>query len=190
FTIVGLDQEDLYVEKINPANPNQYWFKGAWKAMEVEKQRIPVKGMSPLDAELRFTQHGPILYEDRTRHLAYALRWVGAEPGGAGYLAALSVVRAKNWKEFLAAMSRFKVPSENMAYADTAGNIGWIAGGYSPVRKNWTGLLPVPGDTGAYEWGGYLPIAAMPQSYNPSKHFVATANHKILPPGYTKQIAY
>ena len=158
--------------------------------MEVEHQKIAVKGAATVDAELRYTQHGPILWEDRDRHLAYALKWVGAEPGGAGYLAGLSAARAKNWKEFLAAMGRFKIPSENMVYADTSGNIGWIASGFNPVRKNWTGLLPVPGDTGEYEWGGYVPISEMPQLYNPAKHFIATANHNILPPGYTRQIAY
>ncbi len=190
FTIVGIDQEDLYVEKINPANPNQYFYKGAWKPVEVEKQQILVKDSAPVTAELRYTQHGPIIYEDRNRHLAYALKWVGAEPGGAGYLAGLSAARAKNWNEFLTSMQRFKVPSENMVYADTQGNIGWIAAGFSPVRKNWTGLLPVPGDSGEYEWSGYLPTSEMPQTFNPPKHFVATANAKILPPGYTKQISY
>src|SRR5256885_1693885 len=115
---------------------------------------------------------------------------VGAEPGGAGFLDALAVARAKDWKEFLSAMGRYKVPSENMVYADTSGNIGWIAAGYAPVRKNWNGLLPVPGDTGEYEWDGFLPIGEMPQSFNPAKHLVATANHKILPPGYTKALSY
>lgn len=190
FTIVGTDQEDLYVEKINPANPNEYMFKGAWKPVTVERQRIVVKGSAPVDTELRYTQHGPIIFEDREKHLAYALKWVGAEPGGAGYLAGLAAARAKNWKEFLGAMGRFKIPSENMVYADTSGNIGWFASGFNPIRKNWTGLLPVPGDTGEYEWSGYVPIAEMPQLYNPPKHFIATANANILPAGYTKPIAY
>jgi len=190
FTIVGIDQQDLYVEKLNPTNPDQYLYKGAWKPVETERQQIAVKGAAPVNTELRYTQHGPVIYEDRERHLAYALRWVGAEPGGAGYLAALSVARARDWNEFVSAMARYKVPSENMVYADKAGNIGWIAAGWSPVRKNWTGLLPVPGDTGAYEWAGFLPIAEMPQSYNPARRFVVTANHNILPTGYTKPIAY
>ena len=190
FTIVGVDQEDLYVEKINPANANQYFYKGAWKAMDVEHQQIAVKGAPAVSVDLRYTQHGPVIYEDPGRHLAYALKWVGAEAGGAGYLAGLSVARAKNWNEFVASMGRYKVPSENMVYADVTGNIGWIASGFSPVRKNWTGLLPVPGDTGEYEWGGFLPISEMPQVYNPAKHFIATSNNKILPPGYTRQIGY
>jgi penicillin G amidase len=191
FTIVGIDQQDLYVEKINPANPNQYLFKGAWKPIEIEKQSIPVKGSAPVVTELRYTQHGPILYEDRARHLAYALRSIGAEPGGAAYLAGLSVARAKNWTEFVGAMARYKSPSENMVYADTAGNIGWIASGAAPIRPpGVTGLLPVPGDAGQYEWTGFLPVTDLPQSYNPPKHFVATANNNILPPGYKKQLSF
>jgi penicillin G amidase len=190
FTIVGIDQQDLYVEKINPANPNQYLYKGVWKAIETEKQRIAVKGAAPASVDLRYTQHGPILYEDRGRHLAFALRSIGAEPGGAAYLAGLSVARATNWKEFVSSMARYKSPSENMVYADTSGNIGWIASGAAPIRKNWTGMLPVPGDTGEFEWGGFLPVADLPQSFNPTRHFLATANNNILPPGYSKQLSF
>jgi penicillin amidase len=190
FTIVGIDQQDLYVEKINPANSSQYLYKGAWKAIEIEKQSIAIKGSAPQSVELRYTQHGPIIYEDSARHLAYALKTVGAESGGAAYLAGLSVARAKNWKDFVAAMSRYKSPSENMIYADTAGNIGWIASGAAPIRSGGAGLLPVPGDTGQYEWTGFLPVTDLPQSYNPAKHFIVTANNNILPPNYPKQLSF
>ncbi len=195
FTIVETDQQDLYVEKLNPANIDQYRYKGEWKAVQIEKQQIAVKGAAPVSVELRFTVHGPVIYEDRGRHLAYALRWIGTEPGGAAYMAALSAVRAKNWKEFLASMAHYKSPSENMVYADIAGNIGWIAAGAAPVRPNWTGLLPVPGDGGQYEWNGFVPVAELPQSFNPARHFLATANNKpannqIVPPNDPKPIAY
>lgn len=189
FTITGTDQQDLYVEKMNPKNPDEYWHQGAWKAVEIERPKIAVKGSSPREVELRFTIHGPILYEDRAHQRAYALRWVGTEPGGAGYLAMLSAARAKNWAEFRAALSRFKVPSENMVYADTAGNIGFVVAGAAPVRKNWTGLLPVPGG-GEFEWSGYIPSDQMPASFNPPKHFLATANNNILPPGYNRILTY
>jgi penicillin G amidase len=191
FTIVGIDQQDLYVEKLNPANDAEYLYRGAWKKMEIERQTLAVKGeSSPHAIELRYTIHGPVIYEDRSRHRAYALRWVGAEPGGAGYLPALSLARAKNWSDFQAAVARYKVPSENLVYADRAGNIGWIAAGYSPIRKNWTGLFPVPGDSGEFEWNGFLPTAEMPQTYNPQRHWIATANHKILPDKYPHQLGY
>ena len=191
FTIVGIDQTDLYVEKLNPQNPAQYLYRGAWKPMEIERQEIAVKGFDkPQTIELRYTQHGPVIYEDREHSRAYAMRWAGSEPGGAGYLSALGVSRARNWKEFNAAMEHYKIPSENMVYADREGNIGWIAAGLAPVRKNWSGLFPVPGDTGEYEWSGFLPAAEHPKLYNPPRHFIATANHNILPEGYSHQLSY
>lgn len=190
FTIVGIDQQDLYVETLNPENPNQYLYKGKWLDVVTEREQINVKASMPRAVELRYTQHGPILYEDRERHLAYALRWVGEGPGGAGYLPALSLIRAKNWQEFRERMAGYKVPSENMVYADTKGNIGWIAAGLAPIRKGWNGLFPVPGDSGEYEWTGFLGIDDHPQAFNPARHFIATANHKILPDGYSKELSY
>jgi penicillin amidase len=190
FTIVGIDQGDLYVERTNPANRDEYRYRGAWRKMEVVRERIPVKGQPPQTVELRYTIHGPVVYEDRPNHRAYALKSVVLEPGGAGYLAALSLSRARNWAEFRKAAERYKVPSENLVYADRAGNIGWIASGWAPVRKNWSGLLPVPGDTGEYEWSGYLPLDQHPQEFNPPRHYIATANHNILPQGYAHALSY
>jgi penicillin amidase len=131
-----------------------------------------------------------VIYEDRERRRAYALRWVGSEPGTAGYLASLTLNRVQNWKEFLKAMERWKVPSENLIYADVDGNIGWVAAGMTPIRRGWSGLLPVPGAEGKYEWQGFLPTSELPQSYNPPSHFIATANHNILPPGYKHELGY
>ena len=108
---------------------------------------------------------------------------MGTEAGGAGYLPALKLARAHNWASSLP-RSRAKVPSENLVYADRQGNIGWIAAGQAPIRKGWSGLFPVPGDSGEYEWSGFFPMAENPVAYNPLRHFVATANHNILPAGY------
>ena len=191
FTIVGIDQQDLYVEDVNPANPNEYRYRGKWEPMRVEREQIKVKGETqPREVELKFTTHGPVIYEDKALHRAYALRWVGSEPGTAGYLASLTLNRVQNWKEFLKAMERWKVPSENLVYADVDGNIGWVAAGMAPIRKGWSGLLPVPGAEGKYEWQGFLPVSELPQSFNPSKHFIATANHNILPSGYKQELGY
>ena len=191
FTIVGIDQCDLYVETLDPKNPDRYQYKGQWKTMEIEKQQVPVRGRSePAVVELRHTVHGPVLYMDRQANRAYALRWVGTEPGTAGYLAGLALSRARNWQDFTASVGRYKVPSENIVYADTAGNIGWHATGLTPVRKNWSGLLPVPGASGEYEWSGFVPAKDLPHIYNPPAHYVATANHNILPPDYPNVLGY
>lgn len=191
FTIVGIDQGDLYVEKLNPANPDQYWYRGEWKTMEKADEPFKVAGFAtPRKLALRYTIHGPVIAEDLGRHRAFALKWVGSEPGSAGYLPALRLARARNWDEFQTAATYYKIPSENLVYADRAGNIGWVAAGLAPIRKNWTGLLPVPGDTGEYEWSGFLPGLANPRRFNPPEGFIATANHNILPEHYQHQLAY
>jgi penicillin amidase len=190
FTVVGIDQQDLYVEEVNPENPNEYRWQGRWTPMKVEREKIEVKGQEPVEVELKFTVHGPVVYEDKARRRAYALRWVGAEPGTAGYLGSLSLNRARNWDEFLKALERWKVPSENLLYADVDGNIGWVAAGITPVRKGWSGLMPVPGAEGKYEWQGFLPFSELPRSFNPAPGFIATANHNILPPGYPHELGY
>lgn len=191
LTVVGIDQQDLYVEETNPENPNEYRFQGRWETMRVEREKIVVKGeKEPQEVVLKFTVHGPVIHEDRKLHRAYALRWVGTEPGTAGYLGALSLNRARSWPEFVKALERWKVPSENMLYADVDGNIGWQAAGLTPVRKGWSGLLPVSGAEGKHEWQGFLPPSELPGELNPPKHFLATANHNILPPGYSRELAY
>jgi penicillin G amidase len=187
FTIFGLDQQDLYLEKLNPANPLEYKTERGWAKMRVEKETFAVRGQPSVVVDLKFTRHGPVLWSDKTR--ALALRWVGAEPGTAGYLGSLAVDRAQNWRQFEDAMKRWKVPSENLVYGDRAGNIGEFSAGLAPVRKNWYGLLPVPGD-GGYEWSGFLPTDKLPHSFNPAREFIATANHKMIPPDYPYRVGY
>ena len=185
FTIFGLDQQDLYLEEKNPANARQYRTEKGWEEFRVEKEVIRVRGGAAVTAELKFTQHGPVLWEDATR--ALVLRWVGAEPGTAGYLGSLAVDRASNWSEFEEAMKRWKVPSENIVYADVDGHIGEHSVGLAPLRKNWDGVLPVPG-TGGYEWSGFVAMEELPHSFDPAAQFVASANHKMIPEGYPYKV--
>jgi penicillin G amidase len=187
FTIFGLDQEDLYLETLNPDSPKQYRTAHGWSPMVEEREVIHVRGGPDVAAVLHFTDHGPVLWEDGKR--ALALRWVGAEPGSAGYLASLSVDRARNWKEFELAMPRWKVPSENIVYADRAGDIGEHSTGLAPLRKNFSGLLPLPAN-GRYEWAGFLPNSELPHSFNPAAGFIATANQKMIPQGYPYAVGY
>ncbi len=190
FTITGTDQQDLYVEQLHPADPQQYLYKGQWRRLETERHAIAVKGESPRVVETQYTVHGPVVGMDLGMRRAYVMRWVGSEPGTAGYLAGLALARAKNWSEFLAAVARYKAPAENLVYADTTGHIGFAVTGLTPIRKGWTGLLPVPGHTGEYEWQGFLPAEELPRAFDPPGGYFASANNNILPPGYKHALQY
>ena len=195
FTILGMDQQDLYVEETDPQNPNRYMANGEWKDMEVEKQLIWVKGKTePVIIENKFTRHGPVLYENTKRSRAFALRWVGAEAGGAGYLGSLNVMQTRNWKEFNDALPKaWFIPSHSLVYADVDGNYGYIGVAQTPVRKNWDGLLPVPGKDGQYEWAGYVPYDTLPKHLNSPKGFYNSSNNDVVPkivPGYAIPLGY
>ncbi|MGA8271012.1 MAG: penicillin acylase family protein, partial [Candidatus Sulfotelmatobacter sp.] len=186
FTIFDLDQQDLYVEELNPANPRQYRTENGWTPMLLRREQFLIKGAATQTVDLKFTRHGAVLWEDGKR--ALALRWVGSEPGTAGYLASLAIDRAQNWAQFEAAAPRWKVPPENIVYADRAGNIGEHSLGLTPIRS-WTGLVPMPG-TGRYEWAGFLSTSKLPHSFNPAAGFVATANHRMIPEDYPYKVGF
>ncbi|HEX7020098.1 MAG TPA: penicillin acylase family protein [Gemmatimonadaceae bacterium] len=183
LTIFETDGEDLYVYRTNPANRSQYWYRGHWEPMRVIRDSIPVKGRSAVVVDLKYTRHGPVVYEDTAHRVAYAVRAAWLEPGGAPYMASLRMDQARTWDQFRDACSYSNIPGENMVWADRGGNIGWQAVGIAPIRTHWSGLVPVPGD-GRYEWAGFLPIKQKPHILNPSLGWFATANNNLIPRGY------
>ncbi|MDB5959716.1 MAG: penicillin amidase family protein [Massilia sp.] len=183
LTIFSIDQEDLYVYELNPANRAQYKYKGQWEPFRVQKEMIAVKGGAAVPVELTFTRHGPVIFIEDAKQRAFAVRSGWLEPGMAPYFGSIDYMLAKNFTQFKQAMLNWGAPTENQVYADTAGNIGWVAGGLTPIRPNWDGLMPVPGD-GRYEWAGFLSGDKLPSSFNPKQGWFASANEMNLPAGY------
>jgi penicillin amidase len=183
LTIFAIDQEDLYAYETNPDNPREYRYQNAFEPMTVVRETIEVEGEAPREVDLLFTRHGPVVYADPQQRRAFAVRSVWFEPGTSAYFGSTEFMTAKDWQSFRAAMAHWGTPSENQVYADTAGNIGWIPGGRAPIRPNWDGLMPVPGD-GRYEWKGFLHQEELPQSFNPPEGFISTANEMNLPPDF------
>ena len=175
LTIFYIDQEDLYVYD---TKGDAYRYKGKLEPMKVVHETIEVKGEAPRDVTLKFTRHGPVL--DETAGHAFAMRTVWAEPGASGYFGSSRMWRAKSWADFKSGQERWGVPPLNLVFADATGDIGWSAAGLTPIRPNWDGLMPVPGD-GRYEWAGMMPQTQLPALHNPPKGYVATANQMNLP---------
>jgi penicillin G amidase len=188
LTVFSIDSEDLYVYELNPQNKNQYKYQGKWVDMRTIKDTINVKGGPDVMVEHKFTLHGPVTFVDGELNVAYAVRAAWMEVGAAPYMASLRIGQATYWEEFREACSYSHIPGENMIWVDKKGNIGWQSVGIAPIRKNWDGLVPVPGD-GRYEWSGYLPIKSLPNVYNPEKGFFSTANENLVPQNYAHRNA-
>ncbi|MDL2398935.1 penicillin acylase family protein [Rhizobium mayense] len=180
LTIFGADQEDVYVYETKDGDPEQYRYGDGWDTIDRVSETFEVKGYDDQTLVLSFTRHGPILHEDRTKRLAIAMRSVWLSPGSAAYLGSLSYMRTNTVTAFSESLSHWGTPSVNHVSADVNGNIGWFTAGFTPVRRNWEGLLPVPGH-GSHEWDGFLPADQLPRKYNPAEGFVASANEMNLP---------
>lgn len=183
LTVFPTDAEDLYVYETDPSHPDRYRYEGAWQSMRVEVDTIAVEDRAPAIVRLRYTRHGPVTYQDTALGRAFAVRAAWLEPGGAPYLASLRMDQATDWASFREACAYFHIPGENMVWAGRDGTIGWQAVGIAPVRRNWSGLVPVPGD-GRYEWDGFLPILDKPHRVDPEEGFIVTANNDLVPPDY------
>jgi len=207
YTNVGPDVMDLYIEKINPENPNQYEVNGQWVDFETRTEIIQTGG-DPLELTVRISRHGPIIsetygslkdqvdpedpealpFKDQSGvalpdPYAIALAWTALTPS-TPFEAIWGFNKARNWEEFRAAGQKFHVPAQNLLYADTEGNIGYQMPGDIPIRANGDGALPVPGWTDEYAWTGFIPFDELPYAFNPASGYIVTANNQVNPRDY------
>ena len=181
FTNNGADVMDLYEEKFDPANPDEYRVNKEWKKADVFDEVIHVKHAADEHMRLVVTRHGPVVASEGGNN--YAMRWTALEPGGLSN-SYFSLGKAQNWAEFLHLMKNVVGPAQNAVFADDKGNIGYIMAAHVPIRKKGHGEVPVPGDTDDYEWTGYIPFDKLPQSWNPDSGLIVTANARVTGPDY------
>ncbi len=185
-TNLGPDVQDLYSERINPANPGQYEVNGQWTNLQIVPEEIKVKGEDkPINWAARATRHGPLISDvTDQRGNALALRWPALDPGDTTMDAFLQINYARNWDDFTAALRGYIGPSQNFVFADRAGNIGYYGPGHIPVRARGDGTVPVPGWTDEYAWKGWIPFEQLPHAYNPADGYLVTANNRVTPDDY------
>lgn len=189
MTNLMVDDVDLFSEKINPDNNNQYFFEGDWKNMEVRKEIIKIKGGKSDTSYIKFTHRGAIISDFRNiNDAALSMRWSGYDMSNelkAVYL----LNRAGNWEDFRSALKNFNSISQNFAYADVDGNIGLNTGGGVPVRKGYGSMIR-SGESGEFDWKGYVPFDQLPFSYNPENGFISSANNKTVSSDYPYYISF
>ncbi|MCU1382404.1 MAG: Penicillin amidase [Acidobacteria bacterium] len=160
---IDADTQDIYVERLNPDNPRQVENGRRWIDIAAHKEFVAVRGRkAPLDFQRETTPHGVIVASDLEHHLAFAIRWTGSEPGTAPEVAAPALDRARSATAFAGALARWKMPVRRMVFSDADGGRGSQVAGLVPVRRGWSGALPVPGWSGTAEWSGWTkpPLAA------------------------------
>lgn len=183
-TVSFVDNEDLFIEKFDPADPSRYLFRDEWQKADIFEERIKVKGEPDHLESVRVTRHGPIISPLLpSSDKALALQSVALQPE-AGFTGFSKLEEARGWDDFVLAVQQLTVPALNLVYADAKNNIGHYVSGRVPVRTVGQGQVPVPGWTGDYEWTGYIPFEQMPYALNPANGFIVSANHRIIGEDY------
>ncbi|HEX3877132.1 MAG TPA: penicillin acylase family protein [Bryobacteraceae bacterium] len=180
ITNLGFDSQDLYIEQIDERT-GRYMYQGQMQQAREERELVRIKGAAPKESRTWVTRHGPIFARDANTFMS--LRWTAAEPGVLQY-PILDIDRARNWAEFNTALARFPGPGSNFVYADVDGNIGYHAAGILPIRRGFSGSMPVDGASGKFEWDGYIPYAELPSVYNPPSGVIVTANQNPFPASF------
>jgi penicillin amidase len=191
FTTLNGDVQDVYVEKTN--DQGEYWTANGWRQPEHDREHIHVRFGNDVLVDVERTEHGPVitpLLPHETRMLA--LKWVLYAPDLHG-LPLQGMDAASNWTEFRQATSEWWGPTQNVAYADDQGHIGYQAVGLFPIRPAGLSAVPVvetgtPADS-EHEWQGYVPFALLPTVLDPDSGILATANARITPDDYSYPLA-
>ncbi|WP_433749984.1 penicillin acylase family protein [Falsibacillus pallidus] len=190
-TNTGPDVQDLYIEKRNPENKNEFLYNGQWETAKVIDEPIRINGEETIPYKVTITRHGPIISEFANQpdgENSFALRWTALDPSSE-LEAILNMNKANNWPEFEEALKKFETPTQNFVFASEDGTIAYKANGKIPIRKKGDGLLPVPGWTDEYEWTGFIPYDELPKTVNPKEGFISSANNKVVSDDYPYHIS-
>lgn len=174
-------QRDLYQERTSPEHPGCFQFDGKWEPAKERVEEIRVRDAEPVRLVVRSSRHGPIVDDVLPAPVRQtgpvSLRWLGSQP--CGWIAALqNMDRSKSCAELKAALEPWLVPTFSVVFADVEGAIGYHAAGRIPLRSKYERGYR-PGWDPEHVWTGLIPFAEMPHWDNPSRGWIATANHRV-----------
>ncbi len=198
FTNTAPDVQDLYLEQTDPADPTRYRTPAGWARFDTVDEVIRVKGQADVRLTVRSTRHGPVVSDAGNADdvlgaagsptpYVLALRWTALDADNDALGPAMAFNRARSVDEFVAATRGWVAPMQSMVVADRGGRIGMVAPGRVPVRgadHDLMGLVPAPGWEARYDWQGFIPADQTPRVLDPAEGFIATANQRIVEPGY------
>lgn len=189
-TNTGADVLDWYEIQYRDSTQQEYLFEGEWREVMTRVEEIRLKNGDTFYDTLRYTHHGPVVYEDgfapgQTGNAmkGLAMRWIGHYPSdeSAVYYA---LNRGKTMQDAVDALEGFRAPAQNFAVIDAEGNIGMLVSGSFPLKWEGQGAVIGDGSSKEYDWNGWIPYEHNPRQINPARGFVSSANQFVTSESY------
>ena len=194
-----LDDQDVYLEELNPENANEYRTATGWAKFRTRESIINIKDAPAVTLKLLWSQNGPILPATQfdlgtitpTGHVA-AISWTALSDKDTSMSAALALTKAQTVQEAIAAADAYIAPSQNLTLADR-NQIAMKTIGAMPARNPQSqskGRLPSYGYIEENRWQGRLPYASNPEFVNPKSGILGNTNNKTVDRPFPNHVSY
>ncbi|MFQ8431550.1 penicillin acylase family protein [Amaricoccus sp. W119] len=194
-----LDDQDIFIEKLDPADPGRYLTPEGHEPFVTRTARIGVKDAGTVEQELRWTRHGPVLPPDRfgvaavtpPDHVA-SLAWTALTPEDTSISAAIGLMRAHSIREAREAARGMIAPSLNLTLADRE-TVALLMTGAAPARQEASttqGRVPSAGWLAANDWQGRRPFEENPWVVDPPSGIVVNTNNRITEAAFPDHLSF
>ncbi|MBL4749001.1 MAG: penicillin acylase family protein [Amylibacter sp.] len=194
-----MDNLDIYIEKLNPDNPDEYLTPDGYKPFRTKSVIITVKDGVSRTIKLRYTQNGPVIpnsFQDlgtiTPQGHVTSLRWAALEVNDLSMSGAIELMHSKSILQARKAARKFTAPSQNLILADKNG-IALQTIGKMPKRSPYhtsKGRIPSQGWLVQNRWQGYFDFADNPYINNPESGIVANTNNKLTDDPFPNHVSY
>ncbi len=194
-----MDNLDVYIEKLNPDNPEEYLTPTGYKPFKTRSVIINVKDGVSRTVKMRYTENGPVIPGEHyalgtitpTGHVT-SLRWAALEFNDTTMTAAMELMHSKSILQARKAARNFTAPSQNLVLADKNG-IALLTIGKMPKRNpdhTSLGRIPSQGWLTRNRWQGYFDFDTNPSVENPDSGIVVNTNNKLTDEAFPNHFSY
>lgn len=186
-TNASIDVQDWYKVTFKDGSKKSYLFDGKWLETELHIEQFAVKGKDTVVDTVYYTHYGPVVFSDSltkdTAALNLAIRWT-AHDASNELKTFYKLNRAKNYEEYVKAISTYECPGQNFVFAAADGDIAIWQQGKFPLKWKEQGKYVMDGSKSIYQWDGFIPQKDNPHLYNPNQNFVQSANQNPTDASY------
>jgi penicillin amidase len=194
-----LDDQDLYIEQLDPKDKTRYKTPDGFKKFREKKVLLGVKDKPTLTLTLRWTDNGPVIpgthFDLDTitpQGHVVSLAWTALAPNDTSMTAAIELMSAQSVQTARRAASKFVAPAQNIALADKD-TIAMVMLGRIPDRDpahTSQGRIPSQGWLQQNRWRGLKPFTANVGSVDPASGIVANTNNKITDAPFPDHVSF